>query len=104
MIVSRTTPVFPDGQVPAAAGAWPAAMPRDRGGVERDAPRQEEETEGQRGEREGKQTHRHTQRHTGQKLMKALRGKKRRWSDKEKRGTAATRGQESITILRDKRA
>lgn len=36
----------PDGQVPGAAGAGPAAMPRDGGGVEEDAPRQEEEAEG----------------------------------------------------------
>lgn len=35
-----------DGQVPGAAGAGPAAMPRDGGGVEEDAPRQEEEAEG----------------------------------------------------------
>lgn len=59
---SRSAPVFPDGQVPAAAGAGPATVPRDRGGVEEDAPRQEEETEGQRGEREGKEAHRRTQR------------------------------------------
>lgn len=47
-------PVFPDGQVSAAAGAGPAAMPRDGGGVEEDAPRQEEETERPRGEGKGK--------------------------------------------------
>lgn len=58
--LSRLPLLFPDGQVPAAAGAGPATVPRDRGGVEEDAPRQEEETEGQRGEREGKENTRAT--------------------------------------------
>lgn len=42
--------------MPGAAGTGPAAMPRDRGGVEEDAPRQEEAAEGQRRERKGKHT------------------------------------------------
>lgn len=56
--------VFPDGQVPAAAGAGPAAMPRVRGGVEEDAPGQEAQTERQGGEREGKEAR--TQTHNRQ--------------------------------------
>lgn len=46
--------VFPDGAVPATAGAGLVTTPRNRGRVEEDAPGQKEETEGQRGEGEGK--------------------------------------------------
>lgn len=66
MFSPRAAPVFPDGQVPTAAGAGPATVPRDGGGVEEDAPGQEEETEGQRGEREGKEN---TQAHTHQRSL-----------------------------------
>lgn len=51
--LSRRRCVLADGQVPTAAGAGPATVPWVRGGVEEDAPRQEEETEGQGGEGEG---------------------------------------------------
>lgn len=83
MNVSHAAPVFPDGQVPAAAGAGPATLCRDRGGVQKDAPGQEEEAEGQRREREGKEIQTHTK-IGAQELIKALRGKTRR-SDKEKK-------------------
>lgn len=77
-VFPRAAPVFPDGQVPTAAGAGPATVPRDGGGVEEDAPGQEEETEGQRGEREGKETRGHTPKITGRGLIKAVRRKTRR--------------------------
>lgn len=54
--------MFPDGQVPATAGAGPATLPWDRGWVEEDAPGQKEEAGGQRAESEGKETHGDTQR------------------------------------------
>ncbi len=93
---SRCPCVFPDGQVPAAAGAGPATLPRDRGGVEEDAPGQEEETEGQRGEGEGKETREQTKKITRQELIKALRGMKKKIGDKEKRGGAETRRRAGI--------
>lgn len=46
--------VFPDGAVPASAGAGLVTTSRNRGGVEEEAPGQKEETEGQRREGEGK--------------------------------------------------
>lgn len=57
--------------------------------MEEDASGQEEETEGQRGEREGKEIQTHTK-IIGQELIKALRGKKRRRSDKEKKWNGDT--------------
>lgn len=54
MNAKRLSLLPPDGQMPAAAGAGPAAVPGDGGGVEEDAPRREAEAAGQGGEREGK--------------------------------------------------
>lgn len=48
--------VFPDGQMPTAAGTGPDAFSWDGRGAEEDASGQEEKTEEQRGEAEGKQT------------------------------------------------
>lgn len=52
--------------------------------MEKDAPGQEEEAKGQRGERKGKEIQTHTK-ITAQELIKAVRGKTRRRSDKEKK-------------------
>lgn len=54
MNTKRLSLLPPDGQMPAAAGAGPAAVPGDGGRVEEDAPRREAEAAGQGGEREGK--------------------------------------------------
>lgn len=76
--------LFPDGNVPAAAGAGPASVSRDGGGVEEDAPGQEEEAEGQRGERQGKEneTPTQTQRTAGNERSRgrATKEKKKKWS------------------------
>ena len=78
--------------MPATAGAGPATVPRDGGGVEEDAPEQEEAAEGQRGEREGKRiAHKEP---AGQEAIKA-----RRHGDQEKRKSAGTRE----SILREQK-
>ena len=50
--------------------------------MEKDAPGQEEEAKGQRGERKGKEIQTRTK-ITARELIKAVRGKTRRRSDKE---------------------